>query len=824
MKSLAIAGAMLLPLCQVGAEEKAPVKEAPTWLWPPPQRIEAREGNLALNGLDVLVPDGAGRRVAAIAEAVARYVRFYHKVDMQVRPVAGAAREPFTLLLAGRAATDAATYAKLAGLARVDTIPQEMPGQRMWRRESYVLEVRPQGAALAAPEIWGLLQGARTLMQMARAAAKSGGDALASVSIVDWPDMPERVFLAIRPGDYFRQGKFKAAAALAAELKYTHMMFALYGGMPAYPLRPEHRASCPTDFPRNWADYVRSLGVPTWPWMTDPPGAGPSDGKGGGSIVYYLDTEEFYQIKFEMMDHVLDAMRPDAFHVCMSEQYLAKKRWNGSMRTKEQYIVHMVELANFLLRRGVTPSIWGDNFMFSMNFEPREQILNSDPNAVRRIPREVIIGPWQYANRERYEFPWETLASRDFGFRAMNSCAWWGTDGSYHAQHMTRYGKDLPLLWGLVAVVWDGPGGGLPAVNRCAGSLWNCRLGTDPKEVVAQNKALMAAAPYDVQSPDFLEPLGLQAMLWREPNRPVAEYVARLANDDPLVWEDAREELVGFGAGGAAEILRAMAESPAIEPGKTIEGAARPLRWKLEGALSRICRDGRHGEATGQLDTGATEKFLSDPCPYVRDMAAELIASCAPRKDALAIVRKGIAAATTRMACMRAAGVAAFRELAEDLIGIVRDARAATADRTAAARYLAHLKPAAAEAGGPLLAALKGATDSRFKKELIRTLALAGFKDAEDEMAANLDKTQDKFVRIRAVTALVNLKSSKAGDVESWLAEDDRAIVEVGCWALGRVHGEEAVKIIQRNIERQQNPQLKQAMEYQVANKLFLKW
>lgn len=823
MEILTIVATILLPCCIAAAEEAKPADEVRVWLWPPPQRIEIREGDLALKGLDVLIPEGAGRRGTAIAEALARYARFYHKIDMRVRPVAGAAREPFTLLLAKRENAGDAAYAKLAALARVDAIPKELPERRVWRREAYVLEVTSQGAALAAPEIWGLLQGARTLMQMARAAA-SGRDALPAVSIVDWPDLPERVFLAIRPGDYFRQNKFQAAATMVAELKYNHMMFALYGGMPKYPLRPEHRASCPEDFPREWANYVRSQGIPTWPWMCDTAGAGPSDGKGGGSIVYYPDTEEFYQIKFEMMDHVLDAMRPDAFNVCMSEQYMAKKRWNGWMRTKEQYIAHLVELSNFLLRRGATPAIWGDNFMFSMNFEPRERILSTDPDSVRRIPRELIICPWQYANKDRYDFPWETLASPEFGFRTMNGCATWNTDGTFHAQHISRYAKKLPLLWGLVAVVWDGPVGGLPAIHRCAGSLWNCRLGTPPKDVVAQNKDIMAAAPYDVQSPDFLEPLGLQAVLWREPNRPVPEYVARLASEDILVWEDAREELIGFGAGGAAKILQAMADSPPIEQGRAYEGTNRPLRWKLEGVLSRICRDGRHGEAVGQLDTEAVKKFLADPCPYVRDIAAELIASCAPRKDALEIIRKGLTDPKTLAACARAAGVAGLRELGDDLVRIVADSRAAIVDRTAAARYLAHLKPAGAQVGDTLLAALKTAADPRFKRELIRTLALAGYKEAESEIAANLDKAQDKFVRIRALTALVNLKSAKAGDVESWLSEDDRAIVEVGCWALGKVHGEEAVKTIQRNIDRQQNPQLKQALEYQVAEKLFLKW
>ena len=54
--------------------------------------------------------------------------------------------------------------------------------------------------------------------------------------------------------------------------------------------------------------------------------------------------------------------------------------------------------------------------------------------------------------------------------------------------------------------------------------------------------------------------------------------------------------------------------------------------------------------------------------------------------------------------------------------------------------------------------------------------------------------------------------------------ENDRALVEIGCWALGRRYGNDALTRISRSIEHQPDEELKQALRYQAETTLFLKW
>ena len=342
-------------------------------------------------------------------------------------------------------------------------------------------------------------------------------------------------------------------------------------------------------------------------------------------------------------------------------------------------------------------------------------------------------------------------------------------------------------------------------------------------QIMLSNESITEAAPYDVQNPDFLESSELEAMLWREPNKPVSEYMATLADKDFLVWENAREELIGFGAGGAAKILEIMAAAPAIVPGKVYQGYDRPLRWKLEGVLSRICRDGRNSEMIGTLDVGTVQKYLFDSCPYIRDIAAELIVSCAPKRQALPIILKGMKNTIACTSCVRAAGLAGFREFIRPLVAIVSDTDALLQHRVDAARYLAHLKPE--KAGKQLLAVLKSTKDLALQRELIWALSLMGMKEAEDEIAKYLDDKNENFIRIRAIIALVVLKSDKIGRVESWLADNDRAILEIGCWALSKTHKKkEMQKIIRKYIGKQKNKELKNALKYQLKKEFYLKW
>ena len=70
----------------------------------------------------------------------------------------------------------------------------------------------------------------------------------------------------------------------------------------------------------------------------------------------------------------------------------------------------------------------------------------------------------------------------------------------------------------------------------------------------------------------------------------------------------------------------------------------------------------------------------------------------------------------------------------------------------------------------------------------------------------------------------MNMASPRVGAVRSWLDEDDRALAEIGCWALGRLRGDETLLVIRESIERQKNPAVKQALEYQLESGLFLAW
>ena len=118
---------------------------------------------------------------------------------------------------------------------------------------------------------------------------------------------------------------------------------------------------------------------------------------------------EVNRVVFELMDELIDAFEPDAFHVGMDEVFLigedACPRCKGKDKAElfakavNDYYKHLVK------KHKLEMLMWGDRLIDArkINYGKWESSANSTAGAIDLIPKDIIICDWHYESRDNYE-------------------------------------------------------------------------------------------------------------------------------------------------------------------------------------------------------------------------------------------------------------------------------------------------------------------------------------------------------------------------------------------------------------------------------------
>ena len=111
-----------------------------------------------------------------------------------------------------------------------------------------------------------------------------------------------------------------------------------------------------------------------------------------------------YEVVFELVDELIEAFEPDAFHVGMDEVQLLAHEQCPRCRGKDPATLFAKAVrdmhAHVTGRRGLNMLMWGD-----MLIDPESIPFVAGPRthrAVEMIPRGIIVCDWQYGRQRRY--------------------------------------------------------------------------------------------------------------------------------------------------------------------------------------------------------------------------------------------------------------------------------------------------------------------------------------------------------------------------------------------------------------------------------------
>jgi Glycosyl hydrolase family 20, catalytic domain len=117
---------------------------------------------------------------------------------------------------------------------------------------------------------------------------------------------------------------------------------------------------------------------------------------------------EVWRVVFELMDEIVDAFHADALHVGMDEVFLLGSEQFPTTKGQDPaalFAKAVNELHKHLVgKRKVEMLMWGDRLIDGKKFDlgEWEASINGTAAAVDIIPKDIIICPWHYEQRESY--------------------------------------------------------------------------------------------------------------------------------------------------------------------------------------------------------------------------------------------------------------------------------------------------------------------------------------------------------------------------------------------------------------------------------------
>jgi hypothetical protein len=119
-------------------------------------------------------------------------------------------------------------------------------------------------------------------------------------------------------------------------------------------------------------------------------------------------NREVWRVVFELIDEIIDAFHADALHVGMDEVFLLGSEQSPATKGQDPgalFAKAVNELHKHLAgKRKVEMLMWGDRLIDGKKFElgEWEASINGTAAAVDLIPKDIIICPWHYEQRESY--------------------------------------------------------------------------------------------------------------------------------------------------------------------------------------------------------------------------------------------------------------------------------------------------------------------------------------------------------------------------------------------------------------------------------------
>jgi hypothetical protein len=117
---------------------------------------------------------------------------------------------------------------------------------------------------------------------------------------------------------------------------------------------------------------------------------------------------EVWRVVFALMDEIIDAFHADALHVGMDEVFLLGSEQSPATKGQDPgalFAKAVNELHQHLAgKRKVEMLMWGDRLIDGKKFDlgEWEASINGTAAAVDLIPKDIIICPWHYEQRESY--------------------------------------------------------------------------------------------------------------------------------------------------------------------------------------------------------------------------------------------------------------------------------------------------------------------------------------------------------------------------------------------------------------------------------------
>jgi HEAT repeat protein len=520
------------------------------------------------------------------------------------------------------------------------------------------------------------------------------------------------------------------------------------------------------------------------------------------------DNETYFWAMRDVIDEELELFRPRYLDLNMAEEHICRKSIGYPGRSLEQWRDAAVEFARYLRRRGVTTQLatealfpgWAGGSQYPWTFG--KKFPDGYSEFVATFPKDLIFTPWQYWVKT----PEEVIETLDLRRQAQTGLAVLmtsvGDNSRHHVAAAAKLKDEYPNILGVQGSCW----GGRPLIRD-----------KYPRHPFNVEESI--APLWNLDSPDRSEEFrwetapgisNWECLLDEDPPESVEEAIGRLKDPAWRVWLYAREQLVAAGLPAAPVLLDAM--SKADPSTMTLAKADGEIRDRIEGCLSRNARDARHGRRRGTLDASKVLPFLSDKSEAVRDMAAELVVSCA--EDGVKTLNRSMKDPVAAASCIRALGIVKDTSCAKDLIEVLGKGALPARAQAEAARVLGLL--GAKEAAGELRKALRPAEDKDIRKDVRKaamwSLALIGCRDADKEIAAFLE-AEDADMRYRAALALTILKSPETKNVEPWLTRD-RHSLELAGWVMWRTwKKEDAKRAVEKAVAAQKDESSRKRLE-----------
>ncbi len=204
---------------------------------------------------------------------------------------------------------------------------------------------------------------------------------------------------------------------------------------------------------QSWAGETFPL-LTQYPQFDLTPGAFP-----GNEGLYCREWDplnpEINPIIFALMDELIDAFEPDAFHVGMDEVFLLGSEHSPSTigqdpaklyaKVINEYYAYLVE------KHGLEMLMWGDRLIDGEKYflGEWEASMNGTAGAVDMIPKDIIICPWHYTKRDEYP---SIPMFVEKGFRVLP--AGWRDTGATKALIRYSHQQDHPKILGHMFTTW----------------------------------------------------------------------------------------------------------------------------------------------------------------------------------------------------------------------------------------------------------------------------------------------------------------------------------------------------------------------------------